>query len=150
LGAVAGLALMRFTDRFGARAVAFYPALAIPVLLLQGLEMVPVQLFLAVNVLGALLVSGSHFGILSIAGIFYPSAIRASGAGWATSVAKIGAILGPIVGAAVLSSGLPIIRSYALLAVCPAVLFVCALGIHMVTRSSRQAVGVLVDGRAAL
>jgi AAHS family 4-hydroxybenzoate transporter-like MFS transporter len=147
LGAVAGLALMRFTDRFGARAVAFYPALAVPVLLLQGLEMVPVQMFLVVNVIGALLVSGSHFGILSIAGIFYPSAIRASGAGWATSVAKIGAILGPIVGAAVLSSGLPIIRSYALLAVCPAVLFVCALGIHMVTRSSRPPQGVLVDGR---
>jgi MFS transporter, AAHS family, 4-hydroxybenzoate transporter len=147
LGAVAGLALMRFTDRLGARAVAFYPALAIPVLLLQGLDLVPVQLFLAVNILGALLISGSHFGILSIAGIFYPSAIRASGAGWATSVAKIGAILGPIVGAAILSSGLPIIRSYALLAVCPAVLFVCALGIHMVTRSARQPEAVLVDGQ---
>ena len=117
----------------------------LPVLLLQGLEMVPAQLFLAVNVLGALLVSGSHFGILSIAGIFYPSAIRASGAGWATSVAKIGAILGPIVGAAVLSSGLPIIRSYALLAACPAVLFACALGIHRVTRSSRRPEDVLVD-----
>jgi AAHS family 4-hydroxybenzoate transporter-like MFS transporter len=147
LGAVAGLLLMRFTDRFGARAVAFYPALAIPVLLMQGLEMVPAQLFLVVNVLGALLISGSHFGVLSIAGIFYPSAIRASGAGWATSVAKIGAISGPIVGAAVLSSGLPIIRSYALLAVCPAVLFACALGIHIVTKSSRRPEGVLVDGR---
>jgi MFS transporter, AAHS family, 4-hydroxybenzoate transporter len=108
LGAVAGLALMRFTDRFG-----------------------------------ALLIAGSHFGILSIAGIFYPSAIRASGAGWATSVAKIGAILGPTVGAAVLSSGLPIIRSCALLAVCPAILFACALGIHMVTRSPRRPEGVL-------
>jgi AAHS family 4-hydroxybenzoate transporter-like MFS transporter len=111
------------------------------------LEMVPAQLFLVVNVLGALLISGSHFGVLSIAGIFYPSAIRASGAGWATSVAKIGAILGPMVGAALLSSGLPIIRSYALLAVCPAVLFVCALGIHMVTKSSQRPEGVRVDGR---
>jgi MFS transporter, AAHS family, 4-hydroxybenzoate transporter len=134
LGAVAGLALMRFTDRLGARAVAFYPALAIPVLLLQGLDLVPVQLFLAVNILGGLLISGGHFGILSIAGIFYPSAIRASGAGWATSVAKVGAILGPVVGAAVLSSGLPVLRSYALLAVCPAILFACALGIHWATR----------------
>jgi MFS transporter, AAHS family, 4-hydroxybenzoate transporter len=150
LGAVAGLALMRFTDRFGARAVAFYPALAIPVLLMQGLELVPAQLFLAVNIVGALLISGSHFGVLSIAGIFYPSAIRASGAGWATSVAKIGAILGPTVGAAVLSSGLPIIRSYALLAACPAILFVCALGIHMVTRSSRQPEVVLPTADAAL
>jgi AAHS family 4-hydroxybenzoate transporter-like MFS transporter len=50
-----------------------------------------------------------HFGVLSIAGIFYPSAIRASGAGWATSVAKVGASLGPVGAVA------------------------CALGIHFVT-----------------
>jgi AAHS family 4-hydroxybenzoate transporter-like MFS transporter len=134
LGAVAGLALMRFTDRFGARAVAFYPALAIPVLLLQGLGLIPMEFFLTVNVIGALLISGSHFGILSIAGIFYPSAIRASGAGWATSVAKVGGILGPIIGGAVLSSGMPVIHIYAFLAVCPVILFTCALGIHFVTR----------------
>jgi MFS transporter, AAHS family, 4-hydroxybenzoate transporter len=139
LGAVAGLGLMRFTDRFGPRAVAFYPALAVPVLLMQGLGGIPISLFLSANVLGAMLVSGAHFGILSIAGIFYPSAIRASGAGWATSVAKIGAILGPIIGAAVLSSGLPVIRSYALLAVCPAILFSCALGIHFALRRGGQA-----------
>ena len=45
-----------------------------------------------------------------------------------------------------LSSGLPIIRSYALLAICPIVVFACALGIHMVTRSSRRPEVVLVDG----
>jgi AAHS family 4-hydroxybenzoate transporter-like MFS transporter len=145
LGAVAGLALMRFTDRFGPRAVAFYPALAVPVLLMQGFGVIPIDLFLAVNVLGAMLVSGGHFGILSIAGIFYPSAIRASGAGWATSVAKIGAILGPIIGAAVLSSGLPVIRSYALLAVCPAILFSCALGIHFALRRGGHASPALVS-----
>jgi AAHS family 4-hydroxybenzoate transporter-like MFS transporter len=140
LGAVAGLCIMRFTDRFGARAVAFYPLIAMPVLLLQGFNLVPMEFFLVANVLGALLISGSHFGVLSIAGIFYPSAIRASGAGWATSVAKIGAILGPILGAVVLSSGLPVIRSYALLAVCPAILFLCALGIHAATRPRSAAV----------
>lgn len=129
LGAGAGLLLMRFTDRYGPRSVAVYPAIAVPVLLLLGFMLVPAMLFLPFVVLGSLLISGAHFGILSIAGIFYPSAIRASGAGWATSVAKVGAILGPIVGAAVLSSGMPIIRSYALLALCPAVLFLCAIGI---------------------
>jgi AAHS family 4-hydroxybenzoate transporter-like MFS transporter len=50
-------------------------------------------------------------------------------------MAKFGAILGPIVGAIVLSSGLPIIRSYALLAVCPAILCLCALGIAAMVRS---------------
>ena len=138
MGAVAGLLLMRFTDRFGSRAVAFYPAIAIPVLLLQGFGLVPIGFFLAANVAGMLLISGGHFGILSIAGIFYPSAIRASGGRWATSVAKVGGILGPIVGAVVLSSGLPVIRSYALLAVCPAILFTCAFGIHFAVRGRER------------
>lgn len=134
LGAVAGLLLMRFTDRRGPISVAIYPAIAVPVLLIQGFALVPPGAFLPLVMLGGMLLGGEHFGILSIAGIFYPSAIRASGAGWATSVAKIGGILGPIVGAAVLSSGIPIIRSYALLAICPAILCFCALGIAAVVR----------------
>jgi MFS transporter, AAHS family, 4-hydroxybenzoate transporter len=148
MGAVAGLLLMRFTDRFGPRAVAIYPALAVPVLLMQGFGVIPISLFLAANVLGAMLVAGAHFGILSIAGVFYPSAIRASGAGWATSVAKVGGILGPIIGAAVLSSGLPVIRSYALLAVCPAILFACALGIHFTLR--RRDLPAVLESRSII
>ena len=132
LGAVAGLMLMRFTDRVGAIAVAGLPILAIGILLVQGFGLVPPTLFLASVVLGGMVLGGAHFGILSIAGIYYPSAIRASGGGWATSVAKIGGILGPVAGAAVLASGLPILRSYALLAVCPAILCLCAMGIHRV------------------
>jgi MFS transporter, AAHS family, 4-hydroxybenzoate transporter len=135
LGAAAGLLLMRFTDRRGAIAVAFYPLLAIGTLLVQGFDLMPHSLFLVTVILSGILVSGGHFGILSIAGIYYPSAIRASGGGWATSVAKIGGILGPVVGAAVLSSGLPILRSYALLAVCPAILLISALGIHRIVRA---------------
>jgi len=135
LGAVAGLLLMRFTDRIGAVAVACYPIVAIAVLLVQGFDLVPHPLFLATVMLSGLLLGGAHFGILSIAGIYYPSAIRASGGGWATSVAKVGGILGPVVGAAVLASGLPILRSYALLAVCPAILCLCAIGIHRVVRA---------------
>jgi AAHS family 4-hydroxybenzoate transporter-like MFS transporter len=139
LGAVAGLLLMRFTDRRGPGSVAVYPAICVPVLLAMGFGLIPREAFLAFVVLSALLISGGHFGILSIAGIYYPSSIRASGAGWATSMAKFGAILGPIVGAIVLSSGLPIIRSYALLAVCPAILCLCALGIAAMVRSGNAA-----------
>jgi MFS transporter, AAHS family, 4-hydroxybenzoate transporter len=138
LGAVAGLMLMRFTDRIGAIAVAFYPILAGLLLVVQGFDLVPRGLFLASVVLSGMLLGGAHFGILSIAGIYYPSAIRASGGGWATSVAKVGGILGPVVGASVLASGLPILCSYALLAICPALLCVCALGIHRVVRSRNR------------
>ena len=139
LGAVAGLLLMRFTDRRGPGSVAVYPAICVPVLLALGFDLVPRDAFLAVVILSGVLISGGHFGILSIAGIFYPSSIRACGAGWATSMAKFGAILGPIVGAMVLSSGMPIIRSYALLAVWPAILCACALVIAAVVRGRSPA-----------
>ena len=52
--------------------------------------------------------------------IFYPSAYRANGAGWATSVAKIGSIAGPV-GGWVLGTSLPVRNIYAVLAICPAV-----------------------------
>ena len=135
LGAIGGLVLMRFTDRHGPRSVAVYPALAIPILLLAGLGLVPHGGFLIVQILAQLFISGAHFGITSIAGVFYPSAIRASGAGWATSLSKAGGMLGPIVGGYVLASGMPVVRSYALLAICPLLLVVSALAIARVVRA---------------
>jgi len=134
LGAIAGLVLMRFTDRHGPRSIVVYPALAVPVQLLLGLGLVSPDAFLLVLVLGSMLLSGMHYGVQSIAGVYYPSAIRASGGGWASSVAKLGAVLGPLVGAAVLSSGMPVLRSFALLAVCLAVDSICMLGIAAVVR----------------
>ena len=135
LGAAGGLCLMRFTDRFGPRAVAVYPAIAVPVLLVMGMGLIPHGWFLVAQVASAFVISGGHYGMHSIAGIFYPSAIRASGAGWATSVAKIGSVLGPLIGGYVLASGLPVIRTYALLAVCPAILCVCVLVVGAVVRA---------------
>ncbi|HWU01333.1 MAG TPA: MFS transporter [Novosphingobium sp.] len=139
LGAVLGLALMRYTDRKGALAVAFFPALAAPALLLIGLAPVGRDTFLLLSILSTSLVGGAHFGILSIAGIYYGTAIRANGAGWATSIAKIGGIAGPLIGGWVLSSGLPIVKSFAILAICPIVLALCALGIAATVRRRGRA-----------
>ena len=137
LGAGLGLCLMRFTDKFGPFTVALYPLLAIPVLLYIGLghpshEMLPILL-----VVGPTLISGGHFGILSIAGVFYPSVIRANGAGWATSIAKIGAIAGPAVAGYLLDAGVVPIHLFALVALCPMILAVCAVGIGLVVRRER-------------
>jgi AAHS family 4-hydroxybenzoate transporter-like MFS transporter len=135
VGAAAGLLLMRFTDRKGPIALAVYPAAAVPVLLVVGFGFLSGDAFLAMTLLGSGLVMGAHFGVQSIAGVYYPSAVRATGGGFASGVAKIGAILGPLVGAAVLSSQLPVVRTYALLAICPAALFLCALGIAAALRA---------------
>lgn len=138
MGAVLGLLLMRFTDRVGAMAVAFFPALAAPVLLLIGLVPLSPSAFLVLSVVSTSLVGGAHFGILSIAGIYYPTAIRANGSGWATSVAKIGGIAGPILGGLVLASGLPVVTSFAILAICPIVLAICAVGIAIAIGRERH------------
>ncbi|MFO1400846.1 MAG: MFS transporter [Steroidobacteraceae bacterium] len=140
-GALAALALMRFTDKHGPAAITVCSAAAVPVLLLVGLGFVPHEQFLWVSVAGSVLMSGMHYGMHSIAGIYYPSAIRASGGGWASSVAKLGAVLGPLVAAFILASDLPKERIYALLAACPAVVTLSVLAIAAVVRANQKAAG---------
>ena len=133
-GACAGMILMHITDRHGPRSVAIFPAIAVPVLLLLGLGYVPEALFLPVIVLQAILIGGEHSAVISISGTFYPSAIRASGGGWVASIGKLGGVAGPVIGAYILSSGLPILSSYAFLALCPLILCACILGVAAVVR----------------
>lgn len=118
-GSIAGLALMRFTDRLGPIAIAFYPMLAAPLLLVMGLAPVSLQGLAAFSLLSMAMISGTHFGMHSIAGIFYPSAIRANGAGWATSVAKIGSIFAPLLGGYLLAMNMQPRLLFVLLAATP-------------------------------
>ena len=127
LGAIAGILLMKLTEHRGPGWIAIFPVIATPLLLAIGFGLMPAALFLPGVVLGALLIGGEHSALISITGIYYPSAIRSSGGGWAASVGKAGGVLGPIVGAVILSSGLPVLRSYAFLAFCPLVLGACML-----------------------
>jgi len=146
LGASTGIALMWVNDRRGLMTVAIVPALAVVVLLAVGLGLLPPALFLPAIVLQAMLIGGEHASIISISGTYYPSTVRASGAGLVSSIGKIGGALAPVIGAAVLSSGIPILRSYALLAVCPLLLCLCMLGIALVLRGpvrTRPAVDVV-------
>jgi MFS transporter, AAHS family, 4-hydroxybenzoate transporter len=134
-GAIGGLLLMRFTDTRGVIAVAVLPALAVPTLLAMGLVQLGGGAFLALSFFNTMFLVGAHFGIHSIAGIFYPSAYRANGAGWATSIAKVGSILGPLVGGVALSSGMPVKVMYAFLAACP---LVVGIGIFIIGRIQQR------------
>jgi AAHS family 4-hydroxybenzoate transporter-like MFS transporter len=149
-GALGGLALMRFTDTRGAIAVAAMPTLAIPLLLIGGFVDVGHTGFLVLIGLIAFALIGGHLGMNSIAGIFYPSKWRANGAGWATSVGKLGSIAGPFLGGMILSTSLPTRNVFAVMAVCPAMELICLLVIgrihsRMLAREKEQT----VDGRAS-
>jgi AAHS family 4-hydroxybenzoate transporter-like MFS transporter len=88
-----------------------------------------------------MLVGGGHTAIISQLALYYPTAIRASAGGWASAVGKIGGVVGPIVGAAVLSSGMPASRTYAIAAICPFILMLCVLCIYfLIGRPERIAI----------
>jgi AAHS family 4-hydroxybenzoate transporter-like MFS transporter len=126
-GAVAGLLLMRFTDRFGPIAIAILPVLTVPMLLIMGSASISHTQFALLSLASMTLVGGAHFGMHSIAGMFYPSGIRANGAGWATSIAKVGSISAPLVAGYLLVAGLPPRESFMLLAFAPALAAVTLL-----------------------
>lgn len=131
-GMLGGLLLMRFTDRYGAISVGVMPLLSVPFLLVCGLMPLQHSMFMLLVFVTSLLMVGGHFGLISIAGIFYPSAYRSMGTGWTATVAKVASILGPLAGGVVLSSGLAVRTSYAILAICPAVVGVCAIALGLV------------------
>ena len=107
--------------------------------LIAGLAPVGLSVFLVLSLCLSVFLGGGHYAIQSIIGIFYPSTLRASGSGWAGSVAKIGSMLGPLVGGYVLSMGLPLRAPYALLAICPSLFLLCVLGIGVIERRLRRA-----------
>jgi MFS transporter, AAHS family, 4-hydroxybenzoate transporter len=142
-GSTGGLLLMRLTDRFGAVSVGIFPAIAVPLLLAVAFTHVTQGAFIALIVMAALFLSGSHFGITSIIGTFYPTSHRALGTGWASSIAKFGSIAGPSIGGVVLSSGLPVQHTFAVMTICPATLCLCMLAIATVQRRWRRSATVV-------
>jgi AAHS family 4-hydroxybenzoate transporter-like MFS transporter len=105
-GAAGQLIIGRFIDRRGAGTIALMPLLAVPCMLLLGLVELNAAGYVVLIILASVLVVGGHGGIISITGIFYRPAIRANGAGWATSVAKVGAMIGPWLAGFALDNGL--------------------------------------------
>ena len=116
-GALGGLLLMRFTDTRGVISIAVFPVLTVPLLLTMGLTNIGGTPFLVLYFFLTMLIVGTHFGLHSIAGIFYPSGFRSTGAGWASSVAKIGSVAGPVIVGAVLSTQMPVRILFVLFAV---------------------------------
>lgn len=125
---------MRFTDRLGPICVAAMAAAGVPLLLLIAFGNAPLLLFVVLSFATQLFMGGSHYGITSIVGVFYPSVVRANGAGWASAVAKIGSIAGPILGGVILASAVPVRQLFAVLAICPSVFALSILRIAAIRR----------------
>lgn len=133
LGSTGAVALMRFTDRLGPASLAVMPIIAVPLLLTLGLTHVTPAVFMAMTAVMYLLLGGSHYGIQSILGVYYPTAERARGAGWGSSIGKVGSIAAPLLGTWLLTYHVS--RSpFVILAVFPALFAVAVFAIGVITR----------------
>jgi MFS transporter, AAHS family, 4-hydroxybenzoate transporter len=137
-GMLGGLALMRFTDRIGVVSLSAFPCIAVPLLLIAGFASMSQPTFVVLMIVISVFLAGSHFGITSIPGLFYPTAYRGLGTGWASSMGKIGSVAGPFIGGIILASSLPTQETFAVMAVCPAVLCACMLAIGRLQRRAQR------------
>ncbi len=100
LGAVGGVVLLAMTEKRGPGWIALAPLIGIPVILLVSTGYVlGGAAFVPVLLIGGIMVGAGHAAVISITSIYYPSAVRAFGGGWASFMAKFAAVAAPIVGA---------------------------------------------------
>jgi AAHS family 4-hydroxybenzoate transporter-like MFS transporter len=129
IGAVVGVALLAFTEKRGPGGITLAPLLGIPFLLLVGLGIVlEGPLFVPVIFIGGVLVGAGHAAVISITSIYYPSAVRATGGGWASFMAKFAAVAAPLVGSRLfLGSEAKVLDGYLASAACLGGIVVCIL-----------------------
>ena len=130
-GLIASLVLARCIDRFGAIAIAAMPLVAAPLILGLGMVRMSDHVYVVAMLVVGCFAVGGHAGLHAIAGIFYPSACRATGTGWALSVSRLGTIGGPLVGGALMNAHLPLARIFAIAALPSVVFAAAALGLGM-------------------
>ena len=94
-------------DKFNLKTVliSFFAVAAISLSLL-GFKNSTLVLYILIAIAGATTI-GTQILCYAYVAQFYPINIRSSGIGWASGVGRTGAILGPILGGALLSLGLP-------------------------------------------
>ena len=106
LGAIVGTPLLgALADRVGSKSVTSGMFLTAAVcIFLLSFELPSAVLLVLVAVAGACTI-GTTILVNAYTATFYPAQMRATGLGWALGIGRLGAILGPVYGGFVLSSG---------------------------------------------
>ncbi len=139
VGAVAGVFLLSLTEKRGPALIVLAPLLGIPFLLLIGYGItLDGPLFVPVIFLGGILVGAGHAAVISITSVYYPSAVRATGGGWASFMAKFAAVAAPWVGSRYfLGSQDAVLDGYLASALCLAGIIICILALAQFARRLR-------------
>ena len=99
IGAIGGVLLLWLTEKSGPAWIAIAPFLGVPLALWIGSgTLVGGPMFIPVILLGGIMIGTGHAAVISITSIYYPSAVRSTGGGWASFMAKFAAVAAPILG----------------------------------------------------
>lgn len=99
IGAIGGVLLLWATEKRGPAWIAIAPLLGVPLALWIGSgTLLDGPLFIPVILIGAITIGTGHAAVISITSIYYPSAVRSTGGGWASFMAKFAAVAAPILG----------------------------------------------------
>lgn len=134
-GFVGGVLISRVVDSRGVSVLAIMPLLAIPIMLVIGLNDGRGSWFLPAIAAAGFAVTGGMQGLAAILGFFYPTAIRSNGVGLVIFISRFGAVVSPLVIGALLSRGA---RLPTIFLDCIVPLFVMLLMIYAVGRLYRR------------
>lgn len=112
-GAAGCLALARPMDNHGMMPVTVMFALAAVAVALTGyVGPLSAPLLMTVMAFAGFFIIGLQSGLNAAAASVYPTSYRSNGIGWASSVGRCGAILGPIIGGFLIAQGLTLRQLY--------------------------------------
>ena len=99
IGAICGVLVLWFTEKRGPALIAIAPLLGVPLALWIGSgTLLDGPLFVPVILVGGIMIGAGHAAVISITSIYYPSAVRSTGGGWASFMAKSAAVAAPVLG----------------------------------------------------
>ncbi len=128
-GGIGGLFICWLSDKKGSLSIALAYCLAAPLILFVP-QARGSSLLILCFLVGFFLVGG-QIGLNAIAGTMYPTGIRATGAGWALGVGRIGSITGPVLGGILISMHVSI---HLLFLYTAAAVLLCAVSIALLWR----------------
>jgi AAHS family 4-hydroxybenzoate transporter-like MFS transporter len=136
LGAVGAIFVMAFVERRGPIWIAIAPFIGVPLALLIGSgAILGGPFFVPVVVLGSIMVGIAHASVISITTIYYPSAVRSTGGGWASFMAKSAAVAAPYIGSRIfLTDKAAVLDGYLFTGLCLAGVATGILALAFVTR----------------
>jgi AAHS family 4-hydroxybenzoate transporter-like MFS transporter len=112
-GTIGGLLVSLLLNRYGYSAIVALFVLAPIAIFSMGLEGNSHAMTAIFTCVAGFAVLGVQFGNNACAGLIYPTEARSNGVGWALGIGRIGAIVGPLIGATLIAQKMPLNELFA-------------------------------------